>query len=113
MIRIQNIYYMLAYAFQVLNEQGYRSIATESFENIAELCAAILHRGLSFQLKRGLGKAYIARTEALSLLRGRIDISQTLKTRALQRSQLICSYDEFSVNSYMNQIIKSTVLLLL
>ena len=32
MIPIQNIYYMLSYAFQVLNEQGYKSVATEHFE---------------------------------------------------------------------------------
>lgn len=113
MIRIQNIYYMLAYAFQVLNEQGYRNIATEDFENTAELCAAILARGINTQIKRGLGKEYIPRTEALSSLRGKIDITESIKTQALQRKQLVCSYDEFSVNSYMNRIIKSTVLLLL
>ena len=113
MIRIQNIYYMLAYAFQVLNEQGYRSIATEDFDNTAELCSAILVRGISTQIKRGLGKEYIPRTEALSSLRGKIDISETIKTQALQRKQMVCSYDEFSVNSYMNRIIKSTMLLLL
>ena len=109
MIRIQNIYYMLAYAFQVLNEQGYRNIATEDFDNTAELCAAILARGISTQIKRGLGKEYIPRTEALSSLRGKIDITESIKTQALQRKQLVCSYDEFSVNSYMNRIIKSTV----
>lgn len=113
MIRIQNIYYMLAYAFQVLNEQGYRNIATEDFENTAELCAAILARGINTQIKRGLGKEYIPRTEALSSLRGKIDITESIKTQALQRKQLVCSYDELSVNSYMNRIIKSTVLLLL
>lgn len=113
MIRIQNIYYMLAYAFQVLNEQGYKNIATEDFGNTAELCAAILARGISAQVKRGLGKEYIPRTEALSSLRGKIDITESIKTQALQRKQLVCSYDEFSVNSYMNRIIKSTVLLLL
>ena len=113
MIRIQNIYYMLAYAFQVLNEQGYRNIATEDFENTAELCAAILARGINTQVKRGLGKEYIPRTEALSSLRGKIDIAESIKSQALQRKQLVCSYDEFSVNSYMNRIIKSTVLLLL
>ena len=113
MIRIQNIYYMLAYAFQVLNEQGYRNIATEDFDNTAELCAAILARGISTQIKRGLGKEYIPRTEALSSLRGKIDITESIKTQALQRKQLVCSYDEFSVNSYMNRIIKSTVQLLL
>ena len=47
MIRIKNIYYMLSYAFQVLNEQGYRNVATEDFNNVAELCAAILARGVS------------------------------------------------------------------
>ena len=113
MIRIQNIYYMLAYAFQVLNEQGYKNIATEDFENTAELCAAILARGISLQIKRGLGKEYIPQTESLSLLRGKIDISETIKTQALQRKQMVCSYDEFSVNSYMNRIIKSTILILL
>ena len=113
MIRIQNLYYMLAYAFQVLNEQGYKNLATEDFENTAELCAAILVRGISTQVKRGLGREYIPQTEEMSLLRGRIDISETIKTQALQRKKLICGYDDFSINSYMNRIIKSTVLVLL
>lgn len=113
MIRIQNIYYMLAYAFQVLNEQGYKSIATEEFENTAELFAAILARGISTQIKRGLGKEYNPKTDSLSTIRGKIDVSETIKTQSIQRKQLICSYDEFSVNSYMNRIIKSTVVLLL
>ena len=113
MIRIQNIYYMLAYAFQVLNEQGYKNIGTEKFENTAELFAAILSRGISLQIKRGLGKDYVVKTEPLSTLRGKIDISDSLKTQAVFRKQLICSYDDFTVNTCMNRIIKSTVELLL
>ena len=113
MIRIQNIYYMLAYAFQVLNEQGYKNIATEEFDNTAELCAAILARGISTQVKRGLGKEYIPQTEALSSLRGKLDISESIKTQTFLKKQMICLYDDFSVNSVMNRIIKSTVLLLL
>ena len=110
---IQNIYYMLSYAFQVLNEQGYKDVATEEFENVGDLCAAILCKGISIQLKRGLGKEYIEKTESLSAIRGKIDISESIKTQTIQKKQLICSYDEFSVNSYMNQIIKSTMELLL
>ena len=59
MIPIQNIYYMLSYAFQILNEQGYKNIATEQFNNTAELMAAILEKGIAIQLKRGLGKEYM------------------------------------------------------
>lgn len=113
MIPVQNIYYMLSYAFQVLNEQGYKNIATEQFHNTAELMAAILERGIAIQLKRGLGRSYIPQTEALSSLRGRIDIAESIKTQAMLRKQLICTYDEFSVNETMNRIIKSTVELLL
>lgn len=35
MIKVKNLYYMLSYAFQVLNEQGYKSIETESFDMLA------------------------------------------------------------------------------
>ena len=113
MIPIQNIYYMLSYSFSVLNEQGYKSIATEKFDNIAELMAAILVKGIATQLKRGLQKEYIGRTEELSLLRGKIDVSESVKTQTMLKSQMVCSYDEFSVNGLMNRILKSTVHLLL
>lgn len=79
MIPVQNIYYMLSYAFQVLNEQGYKDIATEQFDNVAELCASILSKGIAVQLKRGLGKEYIPQTEALSSLRGKIDITESMR----------------------------------
>ena len=113
MIPIQNIYHMLAYAFQVLREQGYKSVATEEFHNVAELCAAILCKGVSGQLKRGLGREYIEQTEALSTVRGRIDISESIKTQSIHKQQLVCSYDEFSVDSYLNRILKTTMELLL
>lgn len=113
MIRIQNVYYMLAYAFQVLNEQTYRNLATEEFANTADLFAAILTKGISSQIKRGLGKAYVQQEEALSSIRGKINISESIKTKSIQRKQLVCSYDEFSVDTKMNRIIKATVLLLL
>lgn len=113
MIPIQNIYYMLSYAFQVLQEQGYRKIATESFANTADLCAAILERGIAKQLKRGLGQEYQPQTETLSSLRGKIELAESIKMQTPSRQQLVCTYDEFSVNSYMNRILKSTIRLLL
>ena len=113
MIPIQNIYYMLSYAFQVLNEQRYKNVATEHFENVADLCAAILIKGLSKQLKRGLMKDYIPKREPLTALRGKMEISETLKTNSIIKRQVLCSYDEFSENAYMNRIIKTTMLRLM
>lgn len=113
MISIKNIYYMLSYAFQLLNEQGYKKLATEDFDNAGDLCAAILIRGITYQLKRGLGREYISETETISAIRGKIEITESIKNQSMIRSQMVCTYDEFSVNSPLNQIIKSTVMLLL
>ena len=63
MIKIQNIYHMLAYAFQILREQGYAHCGTEDFENTADLLSAILVKGVSIQIKRGLGRSYVEQTE--------------------------------------------------
>ena len=103
---------MLAYAFSVLNKSEYRALATEDFDNAAELCAAILERGVSLQLKRGLGQEYVSRTEARSSLRGKIEVTESVKSQAVLRRQLVCSYDEFSVDTTMNRVIKATVALL-
>ncbi|MCI6639061.1 MAG: 5-methylcytosine-specific restriction endonuclease system specificity protein McrC [Lachnospiraceae bacterium] len=113
MIPVLNVYYMLSYAFKVLNEQGYKSIETEKFANTADLCAAILARGTSIQLKRGLLKGYVLTTEELTCPRGKIEITDSIKTRNLMRRQLVCTHDEFTVDFYMNQIIKTTMVLLL
>lgn len=113
MIRIQNIYYMLAYAFQILDQQGYAGCATETFENTADLLSAILVKGVEIQIKRGLGRAYIEETQPLSGLRGKISITESLKQQTLIQQQLVCTYDVFSVDSYMNRILKTTMELLL
>ena len=113
MIRIQNISYMLAYAFQVLHEQGYKDVATENFENTAELLSAILCRGVSVQIKRGLCRQYITNEEPLGSPRGKIEIGESIKTQVIRKKQLVCVYDEFSVDAYTNRIIKTTMELLL
>lgn len=113
MIRVQNIYYMLAYAFQILHEQGYKDVAVEDFQNAAELLAAILCRGVTVQIKRGLGKQYITKEEPLSSPRGKIEVSESIKTQAIRKKQLVCAYDEFSVDAYTNRIIKTTMEVLL
>ena len=113
MIRVQNIYYTLAYAFHILREQGYESCGTEEFENTADLLSAILVKGVAIQIKRGLGRTYIEETELLSCLRGKIDITESIKQQTIMKRQLVCTYDEFSVDSYMNRILKTTMEVLL
>ena len=85
---------MLSYAFTTLNQGGYEDVATEEFENIHNLFAAILSKGIGRQLKQGLYREYINRKDDLSVVRGKIDLPGTIQQR-LQRKQLLtCEYDE-------------------
>lgn len=113
MIRLKNIYYMLSYAYRILNEEGYKSIQTEEFENIHDLMAAILIQGVTLQCKRGLHKDYIKATEVTGNLRGKIDVTNSIKQNTLMRRSMVCHFDEFSENILLNQIIKTTMLLLI
>lgn len=112
MIPVKNIYYMLAYAFQSLRENGYQKIGSEDFKDANELFAAILIQGITLQVKRGLGREYIEETAPCSPLKGKIDLSQTFRSNSLMK-KLVCTYDEFSVNTRMNRILKSVALLLI
>lgn len=112
-IQIRNIYYMLTYAYQELRHNNYSEIQGEKFDEIFDLFAELLCRGIAYQLKQGLHREYIERHESLSTLRGKLDINGTLRNKMMRRQQLVCEFDEYSVNNIFNQIVKSTAFLLI
>lgn len=112
-ILIKNIYYMLSYAFTPLTQGGYENVEKETFENTHNLFAAILAKGIGIQLKQGLYREYMERTESLPALRGKIDMSGTIRNQLARQKLISCEFDDLSENNLLNQIIKTTVMLLL
>ena len=112
-IFIKNIYYMLSYAFTALKQDGFEEIATESFENIHNLFAAILAKGIGRQLKQGLYREYINHIEDTTVVRGKINMPGTVRCRIANKRAVTCEYDVLSENNLLNQILKTTVVLLL
>lgn len=113
MIAIRNLYHMLAYAFRVLQEREYVQCATETFENAADLLAAILVKGVAIQVRRGLGRDYQNQLEQLSCIRGKVELTQTLATQSLLRQRAVCAFDEFTTDCYLNRILKTAMARLL
>ena len=112
-IFIKNIYYMLSYAFQVLRQTNYDEIKSEKFDQAQDLFAAILAKGVAQQLKQGLYREYITKNETLSVLRGKLDLPETIRNRIQHKQKLACEFDELSENNQFNQILKTTLQLLL
>lgn len=112
-ILIRNVYYMLAYAFQELRQNNYAEIEGESFDDIYDLFAEIISRGISYQLKQGLYRQYVAKNESMQTVRGKIDINGTIANRMRNIHQIACDYDELSENNIYNQILVITATLLI
>lgn len=112
-IFIKNIYWMLAYAFMALRQREYEYVEKEEFDNIHSLFAAILAGGISKQIKQGLYREYVNHAEDVMALRGKINISGTIKNRIARKQQVACEFDDLSENILLNQIIKTTALLLI
>ena len=112
-IIIKNIFYMLSYAFQELRKNTYESISTEKFDNIYDLFSEIIAKGVSQQLKQGLHRSYIEKQDSIPTLRGKLNLPDTIRHKVNQRQLLECEFDEYSPDNLFNQILKSTVLLLI
>lgn len=112
-ILIRNVYYMLAYAFQELRQNNYVEIEGENFDEIYDLFAEIMVRGMSYQLKQGLYREYVGKNESLQTVRGKIDINGTIANRMRRNQKIACDYDELSENNIYNRILVTTVSILI
>lgn len=112
-IAIKNVYYMLAYAFRGLNSAQFKDVEAEEFDHIHDLFAAIMSKGIARQLKQGLCRGYLVQNGDLVALRGKIDLHGTTRLRLSHSRRIACEYDELSENVQLNQIVKSTVLILI
>lgn len=112
-IPIRNIYYMLCYAWEMVDKSEEVSLGNEEFDNIYNLLCKMYIKELESLTKRGFNKYYLRNEEALSTLRGKINVSASIKGQTLFSSKLICEFDEFSKDIRLNQILKTTLNLFL
>ena len=113
--RIYNIYYMLAYAFDdsKMNNIEESKVNAEKFKYIYDLFAFMLTNITGKLIKRGLFKNYINESDELNTVKGRINLTESIKKNTFTNKKIVCEYDDYSENNYLNQIIKTTIYYLL
>ncbi|MES2765554.1 MAG: 5-methylcytosine-specific restriction endonuclease system specificity protein McrC [Bacteroidota bacterium] len=112
-IPIENIYYLLCYAWNSLEEKGRVSVSIDDKTTLLDLFAKVLINGIKQLLKRGIDRNYVSETAEISGVKGKLELAQTLKSNLLLQQKTICTFDEFSANILPNQILVSTILRLL
>lgn len=112
-IPIQNIYYLLAYAWKEFREGELKSVASTDCPDSVNLLAYLLGEGTIALAKCGIDKGYHTRSEDTSRLRGRFDIADSYRRALHLTGRLNCTFDELTVDTLPNQILKSTCVCLI
>jgi 5-methylcytosine-specific restriction enzyme subunit McrC len=108
-IPIQNIYYLLCYAWNKLDEKDRVKVDAEDLTNLVDLFAKILIKGTRILLKRGLESNYKSKVETVNGVKGKIDFGTSLKRNQFAHLQATCEYDEFTSDVITNQILVATM----
>lgn len=112
-IPIQNIYYLLCYAWNKLDEGKIVDVNKIDSTEIVDLFAKVLINGVSHLLKRGIDRNYIENDDLLSTIKGKLDFNSTIKRNLMFRGKAHCIFDEMNHNVLHNQILKTTIYRLL
>jgi 5-methylcytosine-specific restriction enzyme subunit McrC len=106
-IPVQNVYYLLCYAWDKLDERDIVDVDTVGLTELVDLFARVLVRGVTHLVKRGFDRSYVEREEWTSRLRGKI-LFDALARSSARTSALPCVFDELSYDVTHNRILKAT-----
>jgi len=109
-IPIQNIYYMLSYAWNQLDLAERADVESIESSELVDLFAHVLLEGTSHLLRRGLDAAYQTYSREIPGVRGQIDFNTSLRKMLFEQGRAQCRLDERTPDVLHNQLLKSTLI---
>jgi 5-methylcytosine-specific restriction enzyme subunit McrC len=110
MIPIQNIYYLLVYAWNTLDEAGQVEVDVAGSTDLLDLFARVLDEGVKHVLRRGLDRAYVTCSAERAGVHGRVQFAESLSRLSFFQGRAHCEFDELNPDVLHNQIIRATML---
>lgn len=108
-IPVRNLYYLLLYAWDRLEEGRVVDVGDMEHPTAADLLARILISGTRHVLRRGLDRGYVERSETTSRLRGRVAFAPSVRRMLLPQAQAVCAFDELTPDVLTNRILRTTI----
>jgi 5-methylcytosine-specific restriction enzyme subunit McrC len=109
MIPIGNLYYLLCYAWNRLDERDFVQVEGIPRQDLPNLLARILINGVKRLLRQGIDRIYITRIEDSQNPRGKIAVTESVKRGLLLRNMVACLVDELNHDVLHNRIIRTTL----
>jgi 5-methylcytosine-specific restriction enzyme subunit McrC len=108
-IPIKNIYYLLSYAWNKLEESELVDVSAEDESDLLNLVGRVLLNGTKTLLKRGIDRQYLTENEVYQGIKGKVNITDSLLQHLFPKGLSICEFDELSADILPNQILKTTL----
>ncbi len=108
-VPINNIFHMLCYAWNVLDQSSVVKIDDFKAEKPVDLLVRVLLSGVNHLLRYGIGREYRELEGEIDFIRGRVDFVASERRLLFKHGRAFCRYDELSTDFLNNQIIKSTL----
>lgn len=112
-IPVKNVYYMLCYAWNRLQEKEFVSVGQEQDKDIYHLLTRVLLEQLQSLIKRGFYREYTELTDESASLKGKINFQDSIRKLSFHRSRMMIQYEELNHDILHNRIIKTTLFNLL
>jgi 5-methylcytosine-specific restriction enzyme subunit McrC len=112
-VPIENLYYLFCYAWRYIPNDLAFDVGADESSDVLNLCAHLLNEGIDRLLRRGIERGYVRFNEESTRVRGRLDLNDTIRHLTFLNARRVCQFEELSPNITSNQILRSTVKLLL
>jgi len=108
-IPIQNIYYLLCYAWDKLEEGEIVEVSSLGSTLLADLFAKVLLGGTRHLIRRGFDRGYLPCAEERATIRGKVAFAPSVRRDLFPQGRAFCEFDELDHNVLHNRILKTTI----
>jgi 5-methylcytosine-specific restriction enzyme subunit McrC len=108
-IPVQNLYYLLCYAWNRLPEADFIDVDAIPENDLPNLLAKMLIGGVRRLFRQGIDRNYITESLDTRNIRGKLDLSHSIKRLLLHIPAGVCHVDTLHRDVLQNRIIRTTV----
>lgn len=109
-IPIRNLYYLLCYAWDALEERELIDVGAESEpRDTVNLLGRVLGNGVRTLMRRGFERGYCEHEDELRGIRGRVIVEPTVRRQLPMLGRAMCRFDELEHDTLANRIVRATL----
>ena len=112
-IPVRNLWLLMLYASDLTRFRGeVNALVDQDIDDLPDLLARLLVNSVERRLRRNLTRGYRHRTAVLKRVRGRIDILTTESRQLLSRGEVCCRFEELTIDTPRNRLVRAALDLL-